>query len=251
MQCRQGCFYLLYRKEKVQISIGELQEVGKRVDSKKKIIEYITKNRVSTTEVADCLEKTGVIENVLPLNRGHFSVGEVQYLYAIQDSNWTVHEDLDADPVSGKVIFIDAIDVHGRAVIGDLVSKYILLYLGNKAVVCTGRMRDAHCLIKENYPIWCNGVSPVGCFNRPVDKSEFHETIKVRKEFFQGSIAVCDDSGVVIIPKDFITEGFYERLLQIELQEDIWYDCIDRRKWSTYRTVCLKDYLKSDAEKME
>ena len=50
---------MLYRKEKVQISIGELQEVGKRVDSKKKIIEYITKNRVSTTEVADCLEKTG------------------------------------------------------------------------------------------------------------------------------------------------------------------------------------------------
>ena len=53
-----------------------------------KIINYITKNRVSTTEVADCLGKAGVVENVLPLNRGHFAVGEIQYLYAIQDSNY-------------------------------------------------------------------------------------------------------------------------------------------------------------------
>ncbi len=246
MQCRQDCFYWRYRKGATQISINKLQEAGKEMESKEKIIEYITKNRVSTTEVADCLGKTGVVENVFPLNRGHFAVGEVQYLYAIQDSNWTVHEDLDAEPVSGKVIFIDAIDVHNRAVIGDLVSKYILLYMGNKAVVCTGRMRDAHCLIKENYPIWCNGVSPVGCFNQPVDKSGFHEIIEERKGFFQGAIAVCDDSGVVIIPKDFVTEDFYGKLLQIELQEDIWYDCIDRKKWSTYRTVCLKDYLQSD-----
>ena len=144
MQCRQDCFYWRYRKGATQISINKLQEAGKEMESKEKIIEYITKNRVSTTEVADCLGKTGVVENVFPLNRGHFAVGEVQYLYAIQDSNWTVHEDLDAEPVSGKVIFIDAIDVHNRAVIGDLVSKYILLYMGNKAVVCTGRMRDAH-----------------------------------------------------------------------------------------------------------
>ena len=66
-------------------------------------------------------------------------MGEVQYLYAIQDSNWTVHEDLDKVPVADKVVLIDAIDVHGRAIIGDIVSKYILLYMGNKAIVCTGK----------------------------------------------------------------------------------------------------------------
>lgn len=214
------------------------------MDIKEKIIDYITKNRVSTTEVADCLGKSGVIEDVLPLNRGHFAAGEIQYLYAIQDSNWTVHEDLDVDPVTDKIIMIDAIDVHKRAIIGDIVSKYILLYMGNKAIVCTGKMRDAHYLIKENYPIWCNGVSPVGCFNKPVDKSGFNEIIEERKSVFQGAIAVCDDSGVVLIPKEKITESFYNKLVEIELQEDIWYDCIDRRKWSTYKTICLKEYLK-------
>ena len=137
-------------------------------------------------------------------------------------------------------------DVHNRAVIGDLVSKYILLYLGNKAIICTGKMRDAHTLIKENYPIWCTGVSPVGCFNKPVDKSKWEKQIKLGRDFYQGAIAVCDDSGVIIIPKDNINEEFYQKLVFIEQQEDIWYDCIDRKKWTTYKTICLKDYLKKD-----
>lgn len=213
---------------------------------KQKIIDYIVKNRVSTTEVADCLGKSGEIADVFPINKGHFAVGEIEYLFAIEESNWAIHEELDKSSVTEKIIFIDAVDVKDRAVIGDIVSKYILLYLGNKAIVCTGKMRDAHNLIKENYPIWCKGVSPIGCFNTPVDKLKFASVIEEHKNFFQGAIAVCDDSGVVIIPKEQFTEVFYQKLVEIELQEDIWYDCIDRRKWSTYRTICLKDYLKEE-----
>lgn len=219
---------------------------GKCLDMKEKIIDYISKNRVSTTEVADCLGKSGAVADVFPINQGHFVVGEIQYLYAVQDSNWTVHEELDKFPVTEKVILIDAVDVHGRAVIGDIVSKYILLYLENKAIICTGKMRDAHCLIKENYPIWCKGVSPVGCFNKPVEKMKFDVIIEERKKMFQGAVAVCDDSGVVVIPKEQLTGIFYQKLIEIELQEDIWYDCIDRRKWSTYRTICQKDYLREE-----
>lgn len=214
------------------------------MDIKKEIISYIRKNRVSATQIADCLGKSGVIEGVLPLNRQHFAVGEIQYLYAVQSSNWTVHEALDREPVSDKVILIDAIDVDGRAIIGDIVSKYILLYLQNLAIVCTGKMRDTHILLKENYPIWCSGVSPVGCFNTPVDWSAFEDIIEERRKIFQGAVAVCDDSGVVVIPKHELTENFLKKIIAIEEQEDIWYDCVDRRKWSTYKTICLKDYLR-------
>lgn len=217
--------------------------VGEKADIKEKIINYIKKNRVSTTEVADCLGKSGVLDEILPINAQHFQVGEVQYIYAIEESNWSVHEELDRNPQTEKIVFIDGIDVNGRAIIGDIVSKYIILYQGNKAIVCNGKMRDAHVLIKENYPIWCKGVSPVGCYNRPVNPLNFKDEIEDRKAFFQGAIAVCDDSGVVIIPKEKITDEFYEKLEFIESQEDTWYDCIDRKKWSTYRTICLKDYL--------
>lgn len=214
------------------------------MDIKQKIIDYIEQNRVSTTEVADCLGKTGALCEVQALNARHFAVGEIEYLYAVQESNWTVHEDLHNKPVAGKIVLIDAIDVHERAIIGDIVSKYILLYLRNRAIVCTGKVRDAHTLIKENYPVWCQGVSPVGCFNKPVDKTEYREIISNRRNVYQGAVAVCDDSGVVIIPKEEINETFLQKLIQIEEQEDIWYDCIDRRKWSTFETICLKNYLK-------
>jgi hypothetical protein len=33
------------------------------------------------------------------------------------------------------------------------------------------------------------------------------------------------------------------KLEWIEEQEDMWFDCVHRRKWSTYDTVCLKKYL--------
>ena len=44
---------------------------------KSKVISLIKDNRISTTEVADVLGKTGCIENVLPINAGQFFVGEV------------------------------------------------------------------------------------------------------------------------------------------------------------------------------
>lgn len=212
------------------------------MEIKEQIIDYIQKNRVSTTEIADCLGKAGAIENVSPLNQKHFQVGEVEYLYAIKDSNWDVHELLHNNKPTNKIVFIDAIDVHNRAIIGDIVSKYILLYLGNRAIVSNGKMRDAHILIKENYPIWCQGVSPVGCFNTKVDNADFFQIIETRRKTYQGTIAVCDDSGVVMIPKEEITPDFLKKLELIEEQEDTWYDCIDRLKWSTYDTICLKKY---------
>ena len=211
---------------------------------KEKIIQYIENNRVSTTEIADCLGKAngGMDETIQTINRGHFAVGEVKYLFAVNDSNWFIHKDLEKLEERGYILFFDAINIHDRAVVGDLVSKYSLLYKGGKAIVCAGKMRDAHRLIKENYPIWCTGVSPIGCFNSEPDISDCQDTIREHYEKYEGSIMVCDDSGVVLISKDKITEEFYQALVDIETQEDIWYDCVDRRKWSTFRTVCKKDY---------
>ena len=61
------------------------------MEIRKKIIEYIRINKVSTTEVADCLGKTGALPNVMPVNRGQFHVGKVKWVYAYNESNWDVH----------------------------------------------------------------------------------------------------------------------------------------------------------------
>lgn len=205
------------------------------------IIDYIKTNRVSTTEVSDCLGKAGLFENAYCLNRGKFKVGSVKWVYAYGESNWSVHEQV-REVKEGDIVLIEAFDCGERATIGELVSKYILLYCKAEAIVSNAKLRDGARLIKENYPIWCSGLTPIGCFNTKLDYSLDKQILEEHYNKYDGSIAVCDDSGVVIIPKEQHTEEFYQKLHQIEEQEDIWFDCLDRKKMNTYDIVCLKKY---------
>ena len=105
-----------------------------------------------------------------------------------------------------------------------------------------GPLRDAPRLIKENWPIWCTDLTPIGVFNHKPKKRPARSTLDRRRRRYHGAIAVCDDSGVVIVEKRYHKAPFIKKLEWIEQQEDQWYDCLDRRKWSTYETVCLKKY---------
>jgi len=209
------------------------------------IIAKIIKNRISTTEIADCLEKTGVLNDVKALNKGHFKVGKIFLAYGYNGSNWEIHEQIQDIP-ENVIVVVETHNCDQKAVFGELVSKYLLLYKGASAVVTTGYMRDAHWLLKENFPVWCKGVTPIGCMNQKNEKEIDSDVLKEWKEKYDGAIAVCDDGGVVIIQKEHINEEFLKKLDFIELQEDIWRYCMNTKKWSTYETVCLKKYLETD-----
>jgi regulator of RNase E activity RraA len=206
------------------------------------IIDKIRRNRISTTEVADCLGKQGVLPNVYPLNRGHFQVGEIFWTYAYNESNWEHHEQIRHVP-GGTIVMTEAFDCGDRAIFGELVAKFLVLYRQVAGLVVTAKLRDAPHLLKENWPIWCTGVSPIGCFNRKNEQPLDPALERQHRETYHGAIAVCDDSGVVVIPKTLHTPDFLQKLDWIEEQEDIWFDCIDRLKWDTFDAVCLKRYL--------
>lgn len=209
-------------------------------------LDLIEANKISTTEIADVLGKTGQIEGVRALNTGMFKAGEVKVIYAINNSNYEVHKQLaESDDIKGKILFVYNVNCD-RAVFGDLVSKYIMLYKRAKAIVINGKLRDAHTLIKEKYPIWLQDVSPIGCVNRPNGPEIDPALLQEIKDKYDGSIMVCDDSGVVMIPKDKINEKLLTKLEFIEFQEDIWFYCVDTLKMSTFDTVCLKKYLEGD-----
>ena len=210
---------------------------------KNKIIDFIKRNRVSTTEVADCLGKAGALSGVIPINRGHFKVGPVKWVYAWKSSNWDVHEQL-IDTQEGDVVFIDSIECEGRAIIGQLVSKFLLLYRQAAAIVVNAPMRDAAGVIRENYPIWCTGVNPVGCFNAKPDIAVPEDIIAAHRSLYDGAIMVCDDCGVVLVPREYHTQEFLDKLIAIEEQEDIWFDRLDHKKENTFEIVCLKNYIK-------
>jgi regulator of RNase E activity RraA len=181
----------------------------------------------------------------MPCIPGYYRAGSVLWVYAYNESNWPVHEQLQ-DIEEDKIVFVDTLHCNDRAVFGELVSKYILLYRQSRAIIVNGKMRDAAALIREKWPIWCSGYTPVGCFNKepeiPVDEAWRKE----RYEMYHDAIAVCDDCGVVIIPKEKITEEFYQKLCDIEDQEDIWFDRLDHYKESTFDIVCQKNYLKDE-----
>lgn len=218
-------------------------------DISHRMIDYLVRNRVSTTEVADALGKTGVLPGLLPVNRGHYKAGKIKWIYAYAESNWPVHEQIQ-DLEDDCIVFVECFDCGDRAIFGELVSKYILLYHQSKAIVVNGKMRDAAGIIKENWPIWCSGLTPVGCFNRKPEKPFDPEVEKAHREKYDGAIAVCDDCGVVVIPKEMITEGFLDKLHFMEDQEDIWFDRLDHYKESTFEIVCQKKYM-NDAMYME
>ena len=222
------------------IIITNLRGIMTRIEEK--ILRYIKRNRVSSTEVADCLGKTGALVGVQAVNRGHFAVGIVRYVYGHSESNWTIHEQV-RNVLPGEVVLMDGIDVKGRALVGELVSKFVLLYREAAALVSLEKLRDANDLIKNDFAVWCVGFNPVGCFNTNVPESaDVQRVVAQRKAQYDGALAICDDTGVVIVPRDRLTEDFYQKLEAIEQQEDIWFNCIDFRKWDTFDTVCLKKY---------
>ncbi len=211
------------------------------MDITEQIIDKIKRNRISTTEVADCLDKSGAITGVRPYCQGHFRVGKVFWVYAFNESNWEVHEQI-REAGEGDIVLVEAFDCGERAIFGELVAKYLMLYRQVSGIVVKGLLRDVPKLLKENWAIWGEGGTPIGCFNKQNEVLFDPDIIRQRKDQYNGAIAVCDDSGVVVIPKNRIESAFLEKLDWIEEQEDIWFDCIDRRKWDTYDTVCLKLY---------
>lgn len=206
-----------------------------------KIIDFCIENRVSTTEVADALGKSGVLAKMVALNINQYRVGPVRVIFTANNSNYAVHEQI-RDVKEGEVVIIFSHECNERAIIGELVAKYILLYKRATALVVQGLVRDAAAIKRQNYSVWAEGVSPLGCFNHPAESYPQDMEKQIRKKY-EGGVAVCDDGGVTIISSDRLNEEMLTRLKRIEMQEDIWFFCLDTLKWDTKKIVCDKAYL--------
>lgn len=230
----------------MQLLAGKGRKWKMKDRMREEIIGYIKRNKVSTTEVADCLGKKGALPGIYPVNSGIHRVGKIKYVYGFLESNWSIHEQI-RKVQKGDVVLVDGILVNGRALLGELVAKFLLLYQGAEAVVVRGMVRDANDLIRMGYGVWCEGFTPVGCFNeRREETEEVRRYAREQQQFLEGAIAVCDDSGIVVVQQNNITRQFLKKLEQIEEQEDKWFYCIDRLKWDTYDTVCLKKYIEGN-----
>jgi len=217
---------------------------------KREIIAKIRKNQTSTTEILDIFGKDwNFFINIPPLNQGSYAVGEAYVVYIVKESNWYIHIDLLKVP-ENVIVFIEAGD-EKRAAFGSLVSNYLFNKKGVLAVVTEHNLRDGQELKKRNYPIWCRDIVAVGCLNkRSDDRDALHKSIKGNRHRLEGAILVCDDCGIAVIPEEKQTKDFLDKLDFIKNQEEIWFKCVDEG-WSTFKTVCLKDYLKEKADETQ
>jgi 4-hydroxy-4-methyl-2-oxoglutarate aldolase len=205
------------------------------------ILRFIQRNRVSTTEVTDALGKAGELRGIFPLTQDQHKVGKVRCVFASFNSNYAVHEQI-RDVEEGEIVIVFAHECDGRAILGDLIAKFIIMYRGAEALVVNGAVRDAARLRRERYPIWAKEITPLGCFNTPTEPFPQLKAEELRRNY-EGGIAVCDDGGVVVIPPNQVNDELLEKLQRIELQEDVWYYCLNTLKWDTKRIVCDKEYL--------
>lgn len=91
------------------------------------ILDTIRTNRISSVEVADALGKKGVLPGIQPLNTGKFVAAEVFYTCTWAESNWPLHEQVQSIPAN-RFVYVDAIGCDGRAIFGDIVAKWLMLY---------------------------------------------------------------------------------------------------------------------------
>jgi 4-hydroxy-4-methyl-2-oxoglutarate aldolase len=206
------------------------------------IIDYVIRNRVSTTEVADALGKQGVWAGPQPLTPDFHVAGPIFPIFTAHGSNHTVHDQMrDAPRDSIVVVFTE--DCEDRAILGELVARFALLYRGATALVVDGLVRDTARLRRERFPVWASGVTPLGCVNE--FRGDFDSGRRAELEAaYEGGVAVCDDGGVVLIPADRVNEDMLRRLELIELVEDVWAFCLNTLKWDTKDIVCDRRYLR-------
>jgi 4-hydroxy-4-methyl-2-oxoglutarate aldolase len=210
---------------------------------KASLTDLLVRDRISTTMACDVMNKSGWLNDITPINRGHHLAGEVKYIFAHAGTNYHLHEQI-SDTEEDKIIFVDAIDCDQRAVFGDIVSNYLLQHRQARAIVTNGYMRDIPELVRDNLPIWCKGSTPIGCHRVQTPVSdEVAKFVKERQQLFESSILICDDSGVALVSPEWINEDFKNKIDFIEAQEEVWHYCVDMLKWNTYETVCLQRYF--------
>jgi regulator of RNase E activity RraA len=210
-----------------------------------KIVKILRDLDLTTTEIADALNKTGIIPLCYPINKTNkndeIKIGFVRIMFAANGSNWEVHEDVDKIK-NNEIPVIFTENCHGRAIIGELVARYMVEKKGANAVVIHGLVRDLKSLIENNLPVWSMGVTPIGCVNSISVRFPLEKRVELEKKY-NGGIAICDSTGVIVIQQKNFNQEMIDSLVLIKDQEKIWFYCMDELDWDTKKIVCDKAYL--------
>ena len=113
------------------------------------------------------------------------------------------------------IIYVDQIECSDRASVGDIISHYLFTYRRIKGLVINGFVRDSHKLIKENYPIWCLGSTPLGCNNKNVTASKSIKDIYLALNYETFYNDCCNEEYVDLFDLDKIIIPFISEKIML------------------------------------
>ncbi len=205
--------------------------------STKEILKKIAYEKLNSTNIADALGKTGVLEGYVYRGRGQVIVSGPARAFTAQNvGNYDLHKFINTVN-QGEIVFVDASVCMPKSILGDMVCDYLFGTKRIAGLVVKGSIRDADQIYAKDYPVWSHATNPVGVPNQPLKKAGSNKC-----EIDDG-LLVCDQSGVVYVNKNIDHKLLIDNMSFITIQEKIWDYCINILGWSTFETICEKKYL--------
>lgn len=208
------------------ISIDDLSYCGNNYN------QYINLNsfleNVSSCQISDAFNeiahKSGVLYNLKSINNLK-TWGKITTVKTNSDDWGTITVAID-EANDGDVLLVETSDMDA-AIWGELAST-CAKNNGVKATLVYGCVRDLDALLSMDYPIFACGFRPNA--GKPLGLGEINPNLELESmKISPGDFLYGDETGVVIIPKEFFTQVM-EKTLEIKIKEKKISDMLNSGK---------------------
>ena len=153
---------------------------------------------LTSTLASDATGGAGAITGLSPLRPGQLVTGLASTVQVTPGDNADLRAALSGGAGAGQVLVVAGSAGSDRAVIGDLMGRWIE-GRGFRAIIIEGRVRDVAELRTLKLQVWCAGVTPIAA--EKVGGGSVGRTIRCAGvEVAPGDVVVADDDGVVVWP---------------------------------------------------
>lgn len=197
---------------------------------------------LTTATVTMQLLKRGIrrvaLAGVRPLTRGHGVIAGEAYtlrflpmredlsdVSVLGSPDYAPRQAIEGCP-AGAILTIEARGIATTGTIGDILAAR-LKHRGVTAVVCDGAIRDEIGVLQVGLPIWCMGAAAPASITE-LSGGGLQEPIACGGvAIIPGDVLVCDDDGVVCIPRhladevarDGVEQDRFEQWVQARIEE--------------------------------
>lgn len=181
------------------MSIGNRVYLNRHLPDPKLVQRF---SKLPTADVADCMSRTSALSPEIKLQSSpeKYMCGVALTVKARAGDNLMLHQAMKMAQ-AGDVIILSNEGDRSRAIMGEIMYKYLADFKKVAGIVIDGPIRDLDVLAQETCPIYATGSTPQASYKE--GPGEVNVPISVGGiAVMPGDIVLGDCDGVVIIPKN-------------------------------------------------